>query len=596
MTKRLAIRWEMLRRCGRLMPGYTAASLAALTISTFVVAATALSVWAAVNASTEGDVTRAVTAAALAAVAYALSISCQDATDALVRTTSDRFGRLVLHPEIHRDISAMEGMEHLERSDYLDRVTLVRGGTTPLAASLWTFLTACSNMLKVLIMVVLLGAVTPWLGLLALLATVPVWCDARGQRVVQATDLETAEMYRHQQHLYGILTNARYVKEIRTAGVADELLQRQRSTWDSLMSRRSRAQFRASVWSTAGWACYASGFLAGLIWTVSQAVNGSVNLGDITLTVVVATTLRQSIATTVDSFATVSSASRMIEPYLWLRETRQAATRRPADRLPPERLVDGIELRNVSFAYAGAQSPSLRNISLSLRAGSTVALVGEYGSGKTTLVKLLCKFYEPTSGAILVDGEDLDEVDTVAWRARMSGAFQDFGRFHVPVRVGIGLGDLSSMDDDAAIDRALGGAQAGDMLSKLPAGLDTVVGSEVGGIELSEGQWQRIALARASMRQNPLLAVFDEPTASIDAPSEHAIFEQFSTASRAIATRSGAITLLVSHRFSTVTSADVIVVMDHGQVVEVGSHADLMDKGGRYAELYGIQEKGYATS
>jgi ATP-binding cassette, subfamily B, bacterial len=217
-----------------------------------------------------------------------------------------------------------------------------------------------------------------------------------------------------------------------------------------------------------------------------------------------------------------------------------------------------------------------------------VAIVGENGAGKTTLVKLLCKLYEPTSGRILVDGLPLHRMPADEWRSRLAGAFQDFFRFELRARHSVGVGDVPRLDDEPAVVAAVGRAGADDVIARLAAGLDTQLGPTwPDGAEVSFGQWQKLALARGFMRDRPLLLVLDEPTAALDAETEHALFERYAAA------RGSGITLLVSHRFSTVRMADRIVVLDGARLVEVGSHQELLASGGQYAELYGIQAKAY---
>ena len=222
----------------------------------------------------------------------------------------------------------------------------------------------------------------------------------------------------------------------------------------------------------------------------------------------------------------------------------------------------------------------MKEVSLELPAGTVVAIVGENGAGKTTLVKLLAKFYEPTSGAIYIDGQSLARVSTEMWRQRVAGAFQDFFRFELRARHSVGLGDRPRMDDQRAVAAAVDRAGAGDLMMHLPKGLDTQLGAAwPEGMDISFGQWQKIALARGFMREDPLLLVLDEPTAALDAETEHALFERYALAARSEVS-SGRITVLVSHRFSTVRMADVIVVLDGSRVAEVGTHEELMLRGG----------------
>jgi ATP-binding cassette subfamily B protein len=247
----------------------------------------------------------------------------------------------------------------------------------------------------------------------------------------------------------------------------------------------------------------------------------------------------------------------------------------------------------VSFVYPGTSRLVLDDVSVFLPAGLVVAVVGENGAGKTTLVKLLTKMYEPTSGSILIDDIPLARMPAGEWRSRLAGAFQDFFRFELRARHTVGLGDVARLDDEPAVVRAIGRAGADDVVSRLPTGLETQLGPTwPDGVEVSFGQWQKLALARGFMRDRPLLLVLDEPTAALDAETEHALFERYAAAARS-ANADGRITILVSHRFSTVRRADLIVVMDGARVVEAGTHDDLMAKGGQYAELYGIQAAAY---
>jgi ATP-binding cassette subfamily B protein len=237
----------------------------------------------------------------------------------------------------------------------------------------------------------------------------------------------------------------------------------------------------------------------------------------------------------------------------------------------------------------------LDDVSVKLPAGAVVAIVGENGAGKSTLVKLLAKMYEPTSGSIFLDDTALARVQASEWRKRLAGAFQDFFRFEFRARHSVGLGDVPRLDDEPAVVAAVGRAGARDVVTRLTAGLETQLGSTwPGGVELSFGQWQKLALARGFMRDEPLLLILDEPTAALDAETEHALFERYTAAARSRGENdSGRITILVSHRFSTVRTADLILVLDGARLVEVGTHEELMARKGHYSELYSIQAAAY---
>jgi ATP-binding cassette subfamily B protein len=281
--------------------------------------------------------------------------------------------------------------------------------------------------------------------------------------------------------------------------------------------------------------------------------------------------------------------------YLWLVDYAQAVHTPVPDPAPvPTRLADGIVLRDVAFRYPDTEAAVLDGVSLLLPAGTVVAVVGENGAGKTTLAKLLCRFYEVSEGAITVDGVDLRRFDVMAWRGRVAAAFQDFARFELLARETVGVGDLPRLADAPAVGAALARAGADDLPARLPRGLETQLGRDwEGGVDLSGGQWQKLALARATMRDRPLLLILDEPTAALDAQAEHELFERYAREAREAAAQAGTITVLVSHRFSTVRMADLIVVVDDGVVRESGSHEELMAAGGLYAELYELQARAY---
>jgi ATP-binding cassette subfamily B protein len=277
----------------------------------------------------------------------------------------------------------------------------------------------------------------------------------------------------------------------------------------------------------------------------------------------------------------------------WLEDYAESVAQ-GADLHVPARLSDGIRLDHVSFAYPGTDRVVLDDVNLHFKPGTVVAIVGENGAGKTTLVKLLCRMYQPTSGQIRIDGVDLARVGPDEWRTRVSGAFQDFFRFEFRARHTVGIGDVPRLDDASAVSTAVGRAGADDLIGQLTAGLDTQLGPTwPEGVDVSFGQWQKLALARGFMRDRPLLLVLDEPTAALDAETEHALFERYAGAARGAHTGGEQITILVSHRFSTVRMADFIVVLDGSRVAESGTHEALLAKGGQYAELYGIQAAAY---
>jgi ATP-binding cassette subfamily B protein len=374
-----------------------------------------------------------------------------------------------------------------------------------------------------------------------------------------------------------------------------ELLARFHQAHREIRGIHQRVAIRGEAIGLATRLVFLVGYVGAIVFVAMRAVGGQATIGDAVLTAVLASQvfgLLTGAAWLVQwAWRTLAAASR----YVYLEDVSHRARRRidPA-ALAPRTLADGIQLENVSYRYPLGQGDALHGVTLRLPAGATVAIVGDNGAGKTTLVKLLAGLYLPTEGRITLDGVDLAQLDPEQWRRRIAAGFQDHARFEFLVRETVGIGDLPARDDDGAVVAALERAGAADLLEALPAGLATQLGpSWPAGIDLSGGQWQKLAIGRAMMRTGPLLLLLDEPTAALDADTEHRLFERWTAAAHQLRQATGAVTVLVSHRFSTVRMADLIVVLDRGRVIEVGSHAGLMAQGGLYAELFELQAQSY---
>jgi ATP-binding cassette subfamily B protein len=510
--------------------------------------------------------------------------------------------RLRENTQLHLDTHLMAltagipGLEHHERPDYLDKVELVRSERESLANPFnpisWTFAAVAQNVSAV----ALLFAVHPLLALLPLFG-LPTLLARFGNEKAQA-DLRERQSGpgRVRRHLFELVTSAAAAKEVRIFGLAPELAGRRRRLTRELERDRRAVARRGHVLDVVGSLVFAAGYLAALLLVVHLAAGGRASLGAVVLVMGLGAQVNGQVEALADQIAWTVHTHRAVVRFLWLTDyarDRAAALTPGRPAAAPDRLQRGITLRDVSFTYPGTERPVLEKVDLFLPAGSTVAIVGSNGAGKTTLVKLLCRFYEPSSGAILLDDLALRDVPVAEWRARVASGFQDFARLSLLAREAVGVGDAPRIDADAEVLGALERAAAAELPAAFPRGLDTQLGRDFeGGIELSQGQWQKLALARAMMRTAPLLLVLDEPTASLDAATEHELFERFAGAARAGAARS-AITVLVSHRFSTVRMADLILVVDGGRIAEAGDHAALMSTGGLYAELYQLQARGY---
>ncbi|MER7404545.1 ABC transporter ATP-binding protein [Streptomyces sp. NPDC000070] len=589
--------YELLRLSWRRAPWLTSLQFVIPALMVASVTGNALALRGAVDATLRGEVWPAVACAAGAGLAGTMLMVLGALDSNTAGILIGKVAVLDVNPGIYSDIATLEGLEHLERTDYLDRLTVVRNSAWEIVLSLWSATGVLFVVIELVVALFLLGTINPWLLLLLVCAALPLWFDQKGNNAIIRAETATAEPFRLQRRLFDLGTDGAAGKEIRVSGAGTELARRQAAAWDTAMAGRYRARLVAAAWKLGGWTIFTLGFGAGLALIVVQVLRGHGSAGDIVLAITVASTLRQSVFTGVHYTANVARAGRLIEPYLWMRDyTASARSDAAGTESSPQVLREGITFENVTYRYPGSRRPALHDISVHLPAGSVVALVGEYGSGKTTLVKLLCKFYRPSSGRVLVDGVDLATLDTEGWRARSSAAFQDFGRFRTTFGQSVGLGDLPHAQDAQRVGRAVAAADAEQLVGALPDGLETQLSRDFGGVDLSEGQWQKVALARASMRPGPLLLMLDEPTASLDAPSEQQIFERYIARAREVAGRTGAITVIVTHRFSTATGADLILTLDKGRLIEAGTHDELVSiVGGRYADLYGIQADAYSS-
>ncbi len=468
----------------------------------------------------------------LAAIGLAVSATAtwflQTVSTRVQRRFRDRV-TIALESHVARLQASVATIAHHERPDYLDRLAMLRDQVFVLDHMYMSVFSTCGWILRLGVTVALLASIHPALVLLAVFALPTVLTSTWRPAVERAAQERAAQANRLARHLFTIATTASPGKEVRVTGIGSQLMTQRREAWETRVraggggavglgrcGTRSRGRCSASRTSARWCSCPRVSALPPRTscWCSRR-----------------------------DRACRRTSGPRSAEigflRGFWMDGSRRLAwledyaayLAAAADQPVPAVLRSGIRLEHVSFAYPGTSRLVLDDVSLSLPAGSVVAIVGENGAGKTTLVKLLAKMYEPSSGAIFVDDTPLARIPADEWRSRLAGAFQDFFRFEFRARQTVGLGDVARMDDEPAVVTALGRAGAGDVVARLPSGLETQLGPTwPGGVEVSFGQWQKLALARGFMRDRPLLLVLDEPTAALDAETEHALFERYASA------------------------------------------------------------------
>ena len=510
-------------------------------------------------------------------------------SDRTQRRFRDRVG-IALESHVARLQASVATIEHHERPEYLDRLAMLRNQIFVLDHMYMSVFSTCGWVLRLGVTLALLMSIHPALALLALFALPTVLTSTWRPGVERAAEERGAAANRLARHLFDVATTAPPGKEVRVTRIGARLVAERREAWERWYGPVAAARRGSAMWHALGWALFGAAYVGAVV--LVSSVPGA-RPGNVLLVLAAGSRLSAYLGATVGEIGFLRGfwldGSRRLA---WL-EDYAASLVEGADRPAPEQLQEGIRFEHVSFAYPGTERLVLDDVNLQLAPGAVVAIVGENGAGKTTLVKLLCRLYRPTSGRILVDGVDLVRIPPDVWRSRLAGAFQDFFRFEFRARHTVGVGDVRRLDDVPAVTAAVDRAGASDVVAQLAAGLDTQLGPTwPGGVEISFGQWQKLALARGFMRERPLLLVLDEPTAALDAETEHALFERYAAAARGNS-HDGRITILVSHRFSTVRMADFIVVLDGARVAESGTHEALLAKGGQYAELYGIQAAAY---
>jgi ATP-binding cassette, subfamily B, bacterial len=441
--------------------------------------------------------------------------------------------------------------------------------------------------LIILSMMVLLVPVGWWLPLLILIASLPqTYASFKARWQLWETQSKKSPQARRMQYYSTILLTDTYAKEVRLFGLGQFFSQRYLEAFrDKYLSLRY-LRGKQALWLTVLAIFGSAGNGFAFFWIVLQAFQGRISPGNVLLFIQALSYTQQSILMLIHSGAVLQRASLFMERLFTFLDS-PPTMKLPAPATPLDsKLHLGITFEQVSFAYPDGRV-ALSEVSFHINPGETVALVGENGAGKTTLVKLLARLYDPTAGKIIIDGQNLNKLELAAWRQHIGVVFQDFCHYSLSIAENIALGDLAALGDRQRLEQAIEKAGIAD-LSRFPQGLDTPLGKQFSGTELSGGEWQKIALARAFIRQETAqVLILDEPTAALDPRSESEVYSRFAQLVH------GKTAILVTHRLASVKMCDRILVLKAGKLLEVGTHQELLSQKGEYASLWQLQARQY---
>ncbi|KAA9327431.1 ABC transporter ATP-binding protein [Adhaeribacter soli] len=479
-------------------------------------------------------------------------------------------------------------LDQFEDATFYDKLERARRQTLSRTVLMTQVLGQAQDIITMAFLSVGLIAFNPWLILLLVVAVIPAFLgeshfNERSYSLVHGWTPERREL----DYLRMTGASDDTAKEVKIFGLSGFLTDRFRQLSDEFYNVNKRLVLKRAAWGSLFASIGSAGYYGAYVFIIYKTVTGHLSLGDLTFLSGSFMRMRGLLESILNRFSGIAEGSLYLQDFFEFFELQPRITPPVAPKPFPRPIRQGFTFENVGFKYRNAEKWAIRNLNFELKAGEKLALVGENGAGKTTLVKLLARLYDPTEGRILLDGTDLREYDPAELRREIGVIFQDFVRFQLSAGNNIAIGRIEEKENQPRIETSAQLSLADSVIKKLPEGYNQIIGRRFSkGLDLSGGEWQKIALGRAYMRDAQLL-ILDEPTAALDARAEHEVFQRFAELTK------GKTAVLISHRFSTVRMADRILVIENGQFVEMGSHTELLQKGGRYAELFHLQAAGY---
>jgi ATP-binding cassette subfamily B protein len=482
--------------------------------------------------------------------------------------------------------NTFEDLQAFEDTLFYDRLQILRSEANQKPLYLLTGLGFLGKQLATLLTIAgLLFSLSWWVPMLLFAVSLPqAYVSFRLEKSAWQVAEGKSQQIRRMEYFSSILLTDTYAKEVRLFGLGKFILNRYQRAFTEWHQAQSSIRFRQARWSMLSASISAFANAGIFYWVIQQALQDSLTPGSVLLYI-------QSLAYFEDSIAEIAYSPILFEALVYMRSLFEFLARQPilyinpSPVTVPSNFTSGIKFENVSFSYPDGRT-ALSNISFTIHPGETIALVGENGAGKTSLIKLLTRLYDPTSGSIFIDNINLQDLDIKEWRQRISVVFQDFGKYSLTLGENISIGDLS-IEDTSRIDEAAQQAGIVSLFKRLPQGYETPLGKQFDGTELSGGQWQKLAIARAFYRKDAQVLILDEPTAALDPRSEFDVYQRFAELTR------GKTTLLVTHRLASVRMANRILVLKQGCLLEQGSHEELIGKNGEYAALWNMQAEQY---